>query len=135
MQKRMDINLPVTMIPPIGQSRLGELCRLAMEGLERAHFGKVVEPDVFVAAYLQSKSLKGGRLLVIDEDPEGDGLNMLKKHGVDPDHHLILADLGLKEDDDLGPDALRLLKDGIEAECVLVGDQVPGARCPCSFTF
>lgn len=131
----MDINPPITMIPPIGQSRLGNLCRQAVEGLERAQFGRVVEPDVFVAAHLHGESLKSGRILLVDEDQQRSGLNFLKKHGIDPDHYLIMADLGLEEDDELGSDALQLLRDGLEAECVLVGDQVPGARCPCSFTF
>jgi len=125
----------ITMVPPEKGSRLGELCRQAVEILEKSGFGRVVGREEFVVAYQQSENPEFGRILVIDEDLKGRGLNILHKHGIEVDHHLVMTDLGLEEDDEVDAEALQLLRDGIEAECVEVGDQVPGVYCSCSSTF
>ena len=121
----------VTMVPPVKGSRLGELCRQAVEILEKSGFGRAVEREEFILAYQKSEKLEFGRILVIDENLEGRGLNFLLRHGIDPDHHLVMTDLGLEEEDELDVEALQLLRDGIEAECVDVGEQIPGVYCPC----
>ena len=112
-------------------SRLGNLIKLGFEELEKEQFARVLPVDDLISMNQQKGNVGTGRLLVVDEDDGKAVFNYLQKNGITPHHTLTLSDIGIAEEDELGSESLQLLKDGIVAECVEVGDQIPGAHCPC----
>lgn len=74
-----------------------------------------------------------GPLLIIDGDSQRPLYKKVQELSFAPEFHLVVTDLGIETDDDTSFDAedLQLLKDGIQAECTLVGDAVPQINCPC----
>ena len=109
-------------------SQLGSLCLRAAKELEQAGVCRVTAIDTIISERKQEKKRKTERILVVD-GADNRGYSFLLQHGITPDHHLLAADLGIEEDD--GEEVLQLLKDGMEAECALVDNQVPAFPCPC----
>ncbi len=118
---------PISMVLVPSKSRMGNLIAHGFDQLESEGFGKIVRIDVLISAHKKNGNHGRLRLLVVDEDRGRAVFNYLQKNGITPQHTLVLSDLGIEDDEE----DLQLLKDGIVAECVLVGDQVPGAHCSC----
>ena len=70
-------------------------------------------------------------LLLIDGDEQQLSLQKLTAHGIIPDFHLIVSQLGLETDTKYSNDDLTLLIDGIKAVCSVSDGPTPQFNCPC----
>ena len=124
IEQRKNAPIAILIYPLAGN--LKSLANDATSQLERDGFGKVV--DIESAARNLHDSC---RIILIEDRYHKSCHNLLATKQICFDHHLILTDLGLEEDAELIEENIELIKDGIEAECVVKDSYPPQFNCPC----
>lgn len=118
----------VMILCPIA-GKLEQLAEVAAEQLEKEGFGKITTVSAIV-----NERLESSRILLVESGYGDSHLEVMKVKLIRVDHHLVLKDLGLDEDTEFSAESVELVRDGMVAECVVIGSQSPKFNCPCGFS-